>query len=104
MGTVKDIRSGYCDEVYTTLADMKDRIIELQDSLACTYGAQDDVFKKYDRHLSDLADQIEWKLQILSHACSYDWKGSDDFEENTVSVGPEGTAADTEFSGGYLGG
>jgi len=104
MGTVKDIKNGYCDEVYTELADMKDRIIEMQDDLARTYGTKGGVFEKYDRHLSDLVNQIVWKLQILSHACSFDWKGSDDFEENTVSVGPEGTAADTEFSGGYLGG
>ncbi len=103
MTTVKDIKKGYCDDVYAELSSMKERLLAMRDDLARTYGAETNIFGLFERHLCELADQIDWKLQILSHACPYDWKGSAGYEENTVSVGPaEKTAID--FSGGYLGG
>lgn len=104
MGTVKDMKKGFCDDVFTELSGMKKRIIDLRDDLARTYGAETDIFGTYERHLCELADQIEWKLQILSHACPYDWKGSVEYAENIVSVGPAGKFPEIDFSGGYLGG
>jgi len=105
MATVKEIKKSYCDEVYTDLAGIKDKIVSMRNKLTRTYPAESEFFGLYDRHLRELADQIEWKLQILSHACPYDWKGSseDEFEENTVSVGPADTSV-PDFSPGYLGG
>ncbi len=103
MATVKDKKTGICDDVYTELAGMKERIIDLKEKFRGAFSAQDALSALYDRHLRELAEQIEWKLQILSHACSHDWKGSADYEENTVSVGPAETF-ETDFSGGYIGG
>jgi hypothetical protein len=104
MATVKDINKDFCDDVFTELSGMKKRIMDMRDNLARTFGAEGDLFGKYERHLCELADQIEWKLQILSHACPYDWKGSAEYAENIVSVGPAEKAPETDFSGGYLGG
>lgn len=104
MATMKDIKKGYCDEVYTGLSEMKERIVALRNNLVPTYGKESDAFKMFERHLSELTDQIDWKLQILSHACPYDWKGSGEYNENTVSVGPTDNAPIADFSGGYLGG
>ncbi len=103
MATMKDMKKGICDEMYTELEGMKERIEALTDKLARTYKVEKELSALYTRHLHELADQIEWKLQILSHACPYDWKGSEEFEENTVSVGPAETF-ETDFSGGYIGG
>ncbi|MGE5172450.1 MAG: hypothetical protein ACM3MD_01340 [Betaproteobacteria bacterium] len=103
MATVKDMKKGFCDDVYIELESMKERIMALQDQLARDYQAEDELFGLYDRHLHELVDQIEWKLQILSHACPYDWKGSAEYEENSVSVGTAETFP-TDFSGGYIGG
>jgi hypothetical protein len=103
MATVKEINKGVCDEVYAELSGMKNRIVAMQDKLARTYNEENDVFKKYQRHLCELTDQIEWKLQILSHACPHDWKGSEEYEDNSVSVGAAETFP-TDFSGGYVGG
>jgi hypothetical protein len=104
MATVKEIKKGVCDEVYAELSGMKNRILAMQNKLAHTYDTtENDMFKKYERHLCELADQIEWKLQILSHACPYDWKGSEEYEDNSVSVGPA-EIFPTDFSGGYIGG
>ncbi len=105
MARVKDIsEKSFCDEVYTELSGMKKRILDMREDLARTYGTETRVFGMYERHLRELADQIEWKLQILSHACPYDWQGSVEYAENTVSVGPVEKGPEVEFSGGYLGG
>jgi hypothetical protein len=103
MATIKEIKKGYCDEVYTGLSGMKEGILAMRDKLARTYPAESEFFGLYERHLCELVDQIDWRLQILSHTCPYDWKGSVEYEENTVSVGAAETFT-TDFSGGYLGG
>lgn len=105
MGAIKDMRKSYCDEVYTELSGMKDRIMKMQDSLKRVYGTESELAGKFERHLCELADQIDWKLQILSHACPFDWKGSEapEYDENSVSVGPADVQI-PDFSGGYVGG
>lgn len=104
MGTVKDIKkNAYCDEVLGELAYMIDSIHGLRDMLATTYDKDTQVFHEHDRHLAELAEHIDWKLQILTTACPFEWKGLGPSVENTVSVGGSETAA-PEFAGGYLGG
>jgi hypothetical protein len=103
MATVKDIKKSFCDDVYTELSVMKTRIDDMRDNLELAYGVKNDLFVMFDRHLRELSEQIEWKLQILSHTCPYDWKGSVEYVENTTSVGPVDKKND-DFSPGYLGG
>ncbi len=105
MATVKDIRKVMCDDVFTELAGIKERIVTMRDKLERNYSGEGDIFRLYDRHIGELVDQIDWKLQILSHACPYDWKGSSETEyvENTASVGPAEMKM-PDFAGGYLGG
>jgi len=103
MATVKDIKKGFCDDVYTELEYVKERIVTLRDKLARTYGAESNLCGLSERHLCELVDHIDWKLQILSYACPYEWKGSAEYEENSVSVGPA-EKFPTDFSGGYVGG
>jgi len=102
MATIKDIKKDFCDDVYTELSAMKARIDDMRDNLARAYGAKTEIFGTYDRHLLELSEQIDWKLQILSHACPYDWKGSMEYTESTASVGPVEKIED--FSPGYVGG
>lgn len=98
MGSVMDVK-GFCNEVYDELSGMKRRIIELRES-ACNQNAKNETIGAYERHLGELADEIDWKLQILSHSCPYDWKGSTGFED-TVEVSEPG---EEEFSPRYVGG
>jgi hypothetical protein len=108
MGNVRDIRyttvKSFCDEVYTELAGMRMKIIMMSDDLSMAYGDDSQPLNMFKRHLSELADQIEWKLQILSHACPYDWKGSKEAVESIVSVRQSETVEGPDFSGGYVGG
>jgi hypothetical protein len=94
---------GFCDEVYTRLADMKKEILELRDQSVARSPGKDIEGGMFVRHLSELADQIDWKLQILSHSCPVDWKGSADYTE-TAQVNAVEKPGDIEFSPGYVGG
>jgi hypothetical protein len=94
---------GFCDEVYTQLTAMREKIIELKNLSAAKSPGKDLDGGMFGRHLSELADQIEWKLQILSHSCSVDWNGSVDYEE-TAQVNTIEKSEDINFSPGYVGG
>lgn len=108
MGRVLDIKystaKSFCDEVYTELAAMRMKILMMSDDLSMAYGDDSQPNHMFKRHLGEIADQIEWKLQILSHACPYDWKGSKEEVESTVSVNQTEAGVGPDFSGGYVGG
>ncbi len=105
MASVLNVKENkkYCDEVFTQLTNMKEMIIKLQKQSAAVSPGTDIEGGLFSRHLSELADQIDWKLQILSHSCSVDWKGAMDFEE-TAQVDVAVKSKDIEFSPGYIGG
>ncbi len=103
MATVQEKKNNFCDEVYSELDGMKKKLLAMRDDLARTYRSEGETFGLYERHLCELVEQIDWKLQILSHACSYDWKGSTEYAENIVSVGPA-EISPIDFAGGYIGG
>lgn len=103
MATVKNIKKSICDETYSELENVKDRIFALRSHLVRDFAGEEKVLGVYDRHLSELIEQIDWKLQIMSHSCAYDWKGSNEYGENFVSVGPA-EKTEEDFSPGYLGG
>ena len=104
MGTIQDKgTTGYCDDVLSELAFMIQTVNELKVHAAETYGSGSEAARVHDRHLTEIAEYLDWKLEILTKACPFDWKGLDDSVESVVSVRqPE--LAGTEFSGGYLGG
>lgn len=107
MAHVKDIKiNSYCDSVNNELSEMKEGIHILREGARRTYGAESEQFLTYDRHLSELADMIDWKLQLLMKACPFDWKGAvtEADIESVVSVGPSDKFPETDFSGGYVGG
>lgn len=105
MATVKDVNvRGYCDAVNKGLGEMKERIFALREDGKKTYGEESELFQVHERHLLELAEMIDWKLQILMKACPFDWKGRDKDYESAVSVGPADKAGASDFSGGYLGG
>ena len=105
MGTVKDIKkNAYCDEVLGELAYMIDSINGLRDMLAATYGKDTRLFQEHDRHLAELAEHIDWKIQILTISCPFDWKGLGPDVQSEVSVRQPEAAAGGDISGGYVGG
>ncbi len=105
MATVKDIKvTNYCNDVNNELMGMKRRIDALREDVKKAYGAESALTREHERHLCELSDMIEWKLQILMKVCPFDWKGTEKDYESVVSVGPDKTIETSEFSGGYIGG
>lgn len=83
MASVMNVKESkvFCDEVYAQLSDMREKIIKLRDRSVAAHPGKEVEGGMFGRHLGELADQIEWKLQILSHSCTIDWKGSEDYAE-----------------------
>jgi hypothetical protein len=94
----------FCDDVYTQLTDMKKKIIKLRDRSTAGKTVSDSDGGKFGRQLTELAEDIDWKIQILSHSCAYGWQGSSDYEGD-AQVDEMGRSGDSDrFSGGYVGG
>ena len=106
MATIKNERaraSGYCDELLNELAYMIQTVDELKVHAADTFGGASEVARVHARHLTDIAEYLDWKLEILTKACPFEWKGLGDTVEDVVSVRqPELSGPD--FAGGYIGG
>ena len=108
MATAREIKEKvYFDEIYTVLEEFKARLYALRDELAKTYGKDSSIFVAHDRHLLDMAEYMDWKMQVLEKGTSFDWKiakGERENIESDVSVLPTVTPAGPDFSGGYVGG
>jgi hypothetical protein len=106
MATAKYLNEkGYLLEVYRELEGIKERINSLRKDLAATYGGEGRMFMAHERHLLELAEYIDWKLQILEKGTAFDWKAAGEKDvENIVSVRSPEAASGPDFSGGYLGG
>jgi len=105
MGTVKDIRkNAYCDEVLAELAYMIQTVQDLRNMLGDAYDRDSEVYKVHDRHLAELADHIDWKLQILTTACPFEWKGLGPDVQSVVSVRQPELSTVRDTSGGSVGG
>jgi len=108
MATAKEIKEKvYFEEVYNVLEGFKLRLYLLREELARTYGADSRMFLDHDRHMIEMAEYIDWKIQVLEKGTSFDWKtvtGIREKIESDVSVMPPGTATESNISGGYIGG
>jgi hypothetical protein len=105
MATVKNIKvNSFCDTVTRELSEMKEGIYIIREEAKKAYGVGSEEYKRYDVHLCELADMIDWKLQLLMKSCPFDWKGGGKDIESDVQVESLGKFPDIDFSGGYVGG
>jgi hypothetical protein len=105
MATANELKEkAYFEDVYKELEGMKLRLYVLREELARTYGKDSPMLIAHDRHLVEMAEYIDWKLQVLEKGTSFDWKAAkgskQDIQSNVSVQTPEGP----EISGGYLGG
>jgi len=97
----------YFEEVYKTLEGIKMNLYVLREELAKTYGKDSKMLRDHDRHLIEMAEYIDWKLQVLEKGTSFDWKNAPGRKtniESDVSVRQPENVPGPDFSGGYLGG
>lgn len=93
----------YCDSMFDVLTDAKTSILELVGCIDQMQGGQRDLIKAHSGHLRDIANTIDWKLEILTKACPADWtKYSKGAESASVKVSEK---FDKEYAaGGDVGG
>jgi hypothetical protein len=92
----------YCDSVYDELTDMKERLYDLVSCIEYMPENEKKVLHPHIRHLKDIANTIDWKLEIITKVCPADWsKYSKETDSPSVKV-PEKSGED--FAGGYVGG
>ena len=95
----------YLKEVFSELEEIKDKVLMLRKDLAEASGREGKLFREHDRHLLEMAEYIDWKLQVLEKGTPFDWKAAGTIIESHVSVPPlEKTLEEPEVSGGYVGG
>ena len=94
----------YLKEVFSELESAKSRVLALRKDLALVTAGKGDIFAAHDRHLMELAEYIDWKLQVLEKGTPFDWKAAGTVVESVVSVRAPEKSAGPDFSGGYIGG
>ncbi len=108
MATANELKEkAYCEDVYEALESIKMKIFLLREELSQTYGKDSPMLQAHDRHLVELAEYVDWKLQVLEKGTSFDWKtakGSRKDIQSDVSVQPFDNITGPDISGGYIGG
>ena|SRR5271157_3107826 len=100
--SINDIRS-YCDVVFGELMDMKSRLLNLVGDIEQMQGHDKELVGSHLRHLRDIANTIDWKLEILTKVCPTDWMKYAGGAES-VSVEEPGKYAKEFTSPGDFGG
>jgi hypothetical protein len=105
MSAVKAIEEKvYLKNVFRELEEVKGRVLALRKGLADVNIGKTTMFADHDRHLLELAEYIDWKLQVLEKGTGFDWKAAGMTVESDVSVRAPEKSSGPDFSGGYLGG
>ncbi len=87
MASAKDIGiKNYCDSIYDELTDMKSRALDLVGCIEQMQGEDKEMVKAHITHLRDIANLIDWKLEILTKVCPADWTKYSKGAEDRVSV------------------
>jgi hypothetical protein len=105
MATARDVAiKGYCDRVYDELFSMKGKMLDFVKEIELMRGPESELLKTHIPHFQDIIRTIDWKLEILTKVCPFDWmKYSGDVERTSVSTQVETVGKET-VSGGYIGG
>jgi hypothetical protein len=94
----------YCDTMYSELSGMKSRLLGFVKEIEGMKGPEKEALKSHIAHFQDIVRTIDWKLEILTRVCPFEWTG-DAGVERTVSVrADEELSREQLISGGYGGG
>lgn len=103
MATTRNIDfKSICEEVYSELEDMKGRLVEIMDHVEMLGPDLKEKFRPVLRHLGEIINTIEWKMEIFTKVCPFDFSGYHKDVE-TISSVPLSERPE-ELSPGYVGG
>ncbi len=105
MATLKNIGfESYCNRVYNELSGMKSRLLGFVREIEDMKGPDRDMLESHISHLNDIVRMLDWKLEILTRVCPFDWAGYPDFERTASVRVEEGFSEKDPIAAGYLGG
>jgi hypothetical protein len=94
----------YCDRVYDELSGMKSRLLDFVKEIEMGTGPDKDMLKTHIPHFHDIIRTIDWKLEILTKVCPFDWTKYAGEVERTSVESQEGKFEKESMAGGYIGG
>lgn len=75
MASVKNIEfKEYCDAMYRELSGMKSRLLRFVSEIEGMKEPHRELLQSHITHFQDIVRTIEWKLEILTKVCPFDWK------------------------------
>ncbi len=87
MASKRNIKiTSYCDSLFDELTEMKARALDLAECVELMQGEEKETLKSHVTHLRDIANVIDWKLEILTKVCPADWTKYSKGAEDVVSV------------------
>ena len=105
MASAKETKFGsYCDSVYRELSGMKTRLLDFAREIEQMKGPERETLNPHIQHFRDIANTIDWKLEILTKVCPLEWSGYAGEVEKTASVQVREEFEEEPVAGGYLGG
>lgn len=95
----------YCDCLYTELSNMKDSLNAFVDQIDLMEGKERGMLDSHVRHLNELIQAIDWKMEIFSRECPVDWNTFGKESESATSVPLTESLKESDYpSGGFAGG
>ncbi len=95
----------YCDCLYTELSGMKDSLNAFVTQIGLMEGKEKGALDSHVRHLNELIQAIDWKMEIFSRECPVDWSKFGKESENVTSVPVTESLKESDYpSGGFAGG
>lgn len=105
MAAKYDDKSAYCDCLFSELSSIKDNLGSFVDQIEMMDEKGGGMFCSHVKHLNELINNIDWKMEIFSKECPVDWNTLGKDSEASVSVPTSGSLKEKDFpSGGYAGG
>lgn len=87
------------------LSSIKSRLLVFVKEIEQMTGSEREKLSPHVRHFNDIISFIDWKLEILTKVCPFEWTGYNTDAERTVSVLPEKDFSEKEsVSAGFIGG
>ena len=105
MAIAKDIEfSSYCDRMYSELSGMKSKLLGFVKEVEGMKGPEKEALKSHISHFEDLIRTIDWKLEILTRVCPFEWAGYVGVEKTASVRVDDELSREQLVSGGYGGG
>ena len=97
--------NNYCECLYSELSNIKDSLDAFLIQLDLMEGKDKGHFDTHAKHLNELIQNVDWKMEIFAKECPIDWNNFGKDVESSTSVPTSDKLKEKDFpSAGYAGG